>query len=415
MRGLLMAFLVTLFIPRAIALDIGSLSLTPALVVSIFLFPTLIFTGKMKWAFPDTVLVMFFTAAFYSTLRSVEASRAIESFGRGLLLSVVPYLMGRYLGVRPKLFNLFMRRTMTVMAVLGVLTLLESFFRFNIHAVLWNQPYDPHHQQRLGLTRAYGWTSHSIMLGISFAVFVPVMAIAARERIKHLGNYCWLKVGLLLVGVFCSLSTGAWGPAVVALCLVCWDYFAPFKPGTRWLIVFVGGSATWFILEVLSGRPLLRILMMELHLSSPMAWHYRWELYRRIYAVMPGFEWFGHGINTPAAIANSFQWSIDNHYLVVLMQYGRVGLTLWLGLLAAVLIYGWKSVWNGSDTSYRRIARALLIALVAVALTQLSVALFSTAAMLNWLFLGLGVGMAQSLRADEDRAKKARPSPGGRR
>lgn len=398
MRFLLIVFMITLFIPKSIALNLGTVALTPTLAISIILFPVLLSGRRIQFTWPDFVVVAFFLSVFYSSVRSTDLSVSIESIGRMVLVSGVPYLMGRYIGTRPGTFNPFMRRLMTAMAVLAVFLLLESLFRFNIHSALWSEPYSPHPEQRLGLTRAYGWTSHSIMLGVSYAVFVPVMAIAAIERMKSLGKYRWLKLGLLLIGVFCSLSTGAWLPAVIAICLVAWDYLKLFKPGTRWLLLSGGSLFLYFVLEILSGRPLLRILMMDLHLSSSEAWHYRWQLYQRVYSVMPGYEWFGHGLVTPENLAEfGWQWSIDNNYLIVLMQNGRVGLTLWLAIGVSVLFYGWKAVWNAPDTPYHRVARAVMFAVATIGLTQLSVAMFSTGAMLNWMFMGLGVGMAQGL------------------
>lgn len=416
MRLLLMVFLVTLFIPKSVALNLGSVALTPTLASAIILFPALLSGKRIKFAWPDVVVLLFFCSVAISTFRSVDMGTAIESMGRTVLISGVPYLMGRYIGSRPGTFNTFMRRLMTVMAVLAVFIMMESFFRFNIHAKIWGEPYRPFPELRLGLTRAYGWTSHSIMLGVSYAVFVPVMAIAAIERIKSLGNFRWVKLGLLLMGVFCSLSTGAWLPAVIAIGLIFWDYSQIFKPGTRWLLLSGGSLTLYFLLEVLSGRPLLRILMMDLHLSSPDAWYYRWQLYQRVYKVMPGYEWFGHGLVTPANLSeHSWEWSIDNNYLVVLMQNGRIGLTLWLAVAVSVLIFGWKAVWNAPDTPYRRVARAVMFAIATVGLTQLSVAMFSTAAMLNWLFMGLGIGLAQGLsRLPAKRKpspKQQRPSP----
>lgn len=397
LRFLLVLFMITLFVPSSVALQIGSLSVTPALACGIIFFPILLSGGRIKFAWPDAVVVTFFVMTFYSMLLSAPMGEAIESFGRRVLLGIVPYLIGRYIGSRPIVFDRFMRRILTVMAVLAVFLLLESFFRFNIHSFIWAEPYSPHHERRLGLTRAYGWTSHSIMLGVSYAVFIPVMMIAVKERMNRLGSYRWIKLGLLMLGTFCSLSTGAWMPAVLAMGLVVWDYLKWMTPKQRWLLASVGGTSMYFILEVASGRSLLMILMMELHLSSPLAWYYRWMLYERVYSVMPGFEWFGHGIQTPAAFQNTVQWSIDNNYLVILMQYGRVGLTLWFAVMLSVIVYGWRSVWNAPDTPYRRIARAVMFAVVTVGLTQLSVALFSTAAILNWMFMGLAIGMAQGL------------------
>lgn len=410
MRYLLMVFLITLFIPRTVGVAVGPLMITPTLLSAIVLFPILITGGRIKFAWPDAVVVLFFIATLYSTLLSVPMAEGIESFGRRVLIGGVPFMVGRYLGSRPELLNTFLRRMMTILSILAIFLLIESFFRFNIHNAFWGDPYAPHKDMRLGLTRAHGWTTHAIMLGVSYAVFVPVMLVAALERLPQLGKLRWLKLGMLLVGVFTSLSTGAWMPAFLAICLVIWDYLKFFRPGPRWALMFFGSFTTYYVLEILSGRPLLRILMMELHLSDPMAWYYRWQLYERIFAVMPGYEWFGHGLKQPENMVNAWQWSIDNNYLVMLMQYGRVGLTLWIAIAISVLIYGWKSVWNASDTPHRRVARAIMFGVVTVGLTQISVALFSTAEMLNWLFLGLGIGIAQGIaNINANRSGQRRP------
>ncbi|MBX2852838.1 MAG: hypothetical protein KTR15_13970 [Phycisphaeraceae bacterium] len=413
MGYLLVVFMITLFIPKSVALNLGSVALTPTLASALILFPALAFNGRIKYAWPDLFIVFFMVSTLISTLDTAPLAVCIEAFGRRVLTGGVPYLVGRYLGSRPNVFNPFMRRLMAVMAFMAIFLVLESWFRLNIHSVLWSEPYDPHPKPRHGLTRAYGWTSHSIMLGISYGVFVPVMMVAAIERMNQLGGRLrWLKLGLLMLGVFCSLSTGAWLPAIMAVGLVVYDYLKFMTPGNRWLLLSISSSSMYLFLEVLSGRPLLRIMMMKLHLTSEMAWWYRWQLYKRVYALMPGYEWFGHGLKTPAGLG--WQWSIDNNFLVVLMLYGRVGLTLWIAMPVAVLVYGWKSIWNVPDSSYRRVARAVMFAIVAVALTQLSVAMFSTAEMLNYMFMGLGIGLAQGLAAS-GQAKRPRRKPQPRR
>ena len=414
MWGLLLAFIVTLFVPKPVALPIGSINMTPSLAVSIVLFPALLIWGRIRWTWPDLLVAIFYVSKAFSLILTSPLAASIESFGRQLLIGLVPYLVGRYLGSRPAQLKPFLRVTLAAMAVFGIFALLESVFRFNLHSWLWRVPYQPHHEQRFGLTRAHGWTNHAIMLGLSYAVFVPVIAVIAIEKLRGIGQYRFLKLGLMLIGVFCSLSTGAWLPAAVAVGLVCWDYWSFLKPGVRWLLISFGSVSLYFILEVLSGRPLLRILMMELHLSSPQAWYYRWRLYERVYGVMPDHWWFGYGIVTPRAFTNTVQWSIDNNYLVVLMNYGRVGLALWISISVAVVAYGWKSVWRAPDSSYVRLARAVMFGIVTMGLTQLSVALFSTASMLYWLFLGLALGMAQGLASVSDgrvkhRAKKRTP------
>ena len=52
-----------------------------------------------------------------------------------------------------------------------------------------------------------------------------------------------------------------------------------------------------------------------------------------------------------------------------------------------------------------------MFAVVTVMLTQFSVAMFSTGAMLNWLFLGLCVGLAQGLAKQKASKPSPRPHP----
>ena len=149
MRLLLMVFLVTLFIPKSVALNIGSIALTPTLASAIVLFPALLSGKRIKFAWPDAIVLLFFCSVAISTFRSVEVFRAVESMGRAVLIAGVPYLMGRYIGSRPGTFNTFMRRLMTVMAVLAVFLVFESLFRINVHSIFWSEMYDPHPEKRL--------------------------------------------------------------------------------------------------------------------------------------------------------------------------------------------------------------------------------------------------------------------------
>lgn len=415
LRFLLIVFLITLFIPDEISLQIGPIKLTPVLACAIALFPVLVTGQKIRFTWPDVLVLCYYLVTFISLVLNSPLDDVVVAMGRSVLTGGVPYLVGRYLGTRPNQLKQFLKLLVTIMAALAVAVLAESFLRINIHSIFWGVPYDPHPSRRLGLTRAHGWTSHAIMLGLSYAVLVPLMVVVAIERLRGFGRFVWLKVALLCAGVYCSLSTGAWMPVVVAMGLIVWDYASMLKSSQRWLLMGIGAPMMYVFLEIASGRPLLRILMVELHLSSPTAWYYRWMLYDRVYSAMPGKWTFGWGLVTPPQFLNTVKWSIDNNFLVVLMKYGLVGLVVWIALPVAVVLYGWRSVWSAPDMPYVRLARAVMFSTVAVVLTQLSVALFSTASMLNWLFIGLSIGLAQGLAmSSAKKPRKVRKRPGMR-
>jgi len=416
MDAMIIVFIVTLFVPEAIALHIGSVKLTPMFVISILLFPMLFVWGRIRWAWPELVILALFCSFFVSISLSSPLTRAIEAIGRMFLIGAVPYLVGRYVIQDPRRLTRFLSLVIGLTAAFGVLALLESLNRTNIHSILWGIPYAPHPEDRLGMTRAYGWTTHSIMYGLVNAIFLPIVLVAVIEKMRVVGKWTVLKALGLGLGCFLSLSTGAWGPAVLSLLFVAWDYLCKVKPLIRWPVTFSLMIGGYYTLEVLANRPLLRILMMDLHLSSPEAWYYRWTLYRRVYDVMPGHWWLGHGLFVPPGF-RGWGWSIDNNFLVILMQYGRIGLALWIGLFAAVFLYGGKAVWAGLDTPYVRFTRAIMFGVIGITLTQLSVALFSTPHVLYWLMLGLAVGASQNCarEAKQIKARRAARSRKARR
>lgn len=404
---LVYVLILCMFIPETVALmiemegmKIDGLKVTPAFAVSILLFPLLVGMTKLRWVWPDLVALALFGCFFISTLLNGTPERAIEATGRVLLISAVPYLAGRFMIADIARFKRVLRLLITLLAFGGVFALFESVFRLNVHSMVWDFPYLPHKDRRLGLTRAHGWTSHAIMFGIVNAAFVPVILIVLKERLSIIGGLPLIKLGALLLGTFLSLSTGAWGPALLSVLLVVWDYYAPFNRKWLWPATFLLVVGGYCLLEFASNRPLMRILMMNLHISDSGAWHYRWLLYQRVYSAMAGRWWLGHGMEVPAEFAG-WQFSVDNNFLVVLTRYGRIGLIMWIGMSFAVLLYAGRAVWmNPRPTRMVRLARAFSFSLVGIILTQFSVALFSTPESLYWMMMGLIIGATLKCRKE---------------
>lgn len=411
---LLMVLMVCLFIPETVAVFVGPIKLTPAFLVSMLLFPLMLFAVRIKWVWPDIIVVALFFCYFVSTLMSSTVERSIESIGRALLISLVPYFAGRFIVADPGRFKRLLRLLVSLIALMGVFALLESLFRFNIHSSIWPFPYRPHHELRLGLTRAHGWTSHAIMFGLVMATFIPLVAVAYKERIGIVGRVPLIKLFALFLGCFLSLSTGAWGPAALSMMFLAWDYWGPLKHRNRWLLTFVIVVGGYLVLEILSNRPLMRIVMMNFHISSPDAWHYRWRLYERVYEVMPGYWAWGHGLATPDEFVG-FERSIDNNFLLLLLTYGKVGLVMWVSVFVSVLLFAGKAVWMSVPTKSVRITRAMCFSLIGMMLTQFSVALFSTPASLYWLMIGMILGMTLVCRAEQRSLVKRRKQAGSQK
>lgn len=396
LQGLLMLLIVSFFAPSEMFMSLGSVNITPTFAVLMLLFPLLLINGRIKWDWPDFAALGIFLCFFVSMILSAEVFEAIESFGRAILTGYAPYIVGRYVIQNPERTKKFLSIVITVTSVLALFAVLESVYRFNVHARFWGLTYRPHDEQRLGMTRAYGWTAHSIMYGLVNAILLPVVVVCIMEKAKFAGRMLWFKLFALLLGCFLSLSTGAWAPALLSVMFVGWDYLFKVKPAVRWLIAYGGFPLTYGVLELASGRPLMRIIMMNFHLSNPTAWHYRWRLYERVFAEMPGHWLFGHGLVTPRSFQRGYTRSIDNHYLYLLLQYGIVGMSAWILVVLLMIGYGARAVWGGLDTPYVRFVRALMFGVIGVLVTQLSVALFSLPETLYWILIGMYVGGVQN-------------------
>ena len=399
-ESMLAVLVLCLFIPETVAIFVGSVKLTPVLIVSILLLPMMLISVRIRLVWPDFLVVALFGCYFVSTLYSSTLERSLESVGRIVLLSIVPYFAGRFMALDFNRLKRVLRLLILLTAITALLSVFESFFRFNIHSKIWDFPYRPHHEMRVGLTRAHGWTSHAIMFGLVNASFVPIIAVALKEKLNVAGRLPLLKLFAVSLGCFLSLSTGAWGPAALAMVFLVWDYYSPVRHRHRWLLTFVVLIGGYIVLELLSNRPLMRIIMMNFHISSPTAWHYRWRLYERVYSVMPGHWWWGHGLDTPDEFVG-FERSIDNNFLLLLLTYGRIGLIMWISVFVSVLVFSGKAVWASTPTKYIRLTRAICFSLIGIMLTQFSVALFSTPVSLYWLMLGLILGMTLVCRSEQ--------------
>ena len=396
LRNLIVLFVLTWFIPRPIYFFVGSLEITPQRIVGIILFLDILFRRRIKWSWVDIVALGSFLTIFICTMMSVGSGRAIESTGRSMLDLLAPYLIGRSIAEHPAMLRWMVRFILYCLALLAPLLALESFSRFNIHCLLWDVPYTPHPVVRLGVTRAQGWTSHAIMLGLTYAAFAAPAATFALEGTKQ-SLKKWLVFGLILSGVFFSISTGAWCTAFVALALLFWDRCGPGSRKARWQIGAMCAVGGYLALEVLANAPLGLALMYHIRFLSQ-GWLYRWQLWERVTSVMPGHWLLGYGEALPEEFTGGSGWSVDNHYLVLLLTQGWFGLGMWLIFNGVVICRNIKHAWLKMDDAYTRVLRSFGFSVIGFLASGLTVAFFSTAAVMLFLSMGIAATCASGLR-----------------
>ncbi|MEE9403261.1 MAG: O-antigen ligase family protein [Algisphaera sp.] len=394
-----------MFIPPEVQFLVGSFEITPLRGFSIFLCVFLLLNKAIRWAWPDTLMFITFILGLvsFSSGQLSHVGPALEAQGRSFVDLGTAWLVGRYLAEGFHRLRAALTLLVTTMSVFAPLLLLECLFQFNLHEAFWGA-FAPvqglYDEQRLGIYRAMGWTSHPIMLGIAYTMVLPIALYAALYDRQFLGPAPGLKALLIAMGIFLSLSSGAWTAGLIVVALVLWERYFPRPMNFKWGLIFIGGPLLYYSADLLSGRPLMRILMMKMHISSPTAWFYRWQLRERVLDEMPGHWWWGHGLDLPAAFTGPFGWSIDNNYLSVMFYAGIVGLAGWIALQLAAVFCGWRDVWLRDHGRGPLLARHLGFGVVALMLAQYSVALFSTGNLLLWLMLGMTTGVALTLNPE---------------
>jgi len=386
LRNLVAIYAITWFIPYHVNFFVGSLTITPQKVVGIILFFYLVGGNRIRWCWIDLVALGPFVTNFVCTSLSSGTGRAVESTGRMMLDLWISFLIGRYIAQNPSIMIWFVRFVIRCLAVLSPFLAIESIFRFNIHCAVWNVPYAPMTEMRFGLTRAYGWTLHPIMLGISYGAFAaPALALAI-ERGKEAFRRR-LYFFLILVGVLFSLSTGGWCVAFIAIMFLLWDRLGPGRRKQRWLTAAVCVIGFYLAVVLFADNPPMMVALYHINFLSS-GWLYRWQLWDRVYAVMPGHWMLGYGEAIPAEFRGPVGWSVDNHYLLLLLTQGWFGLATWLAYASAALWRSIRTYWLRGKGVYFDTQRGLGFTIVGFLAAGLTVGIMDTAAVMFYFIAG---------------------------
>lgn len=394
------ALTIAWFIPSEVYLLLGTIELPPRRVVGIFAFVVFLARRRYRFTQLDLLAASTFAAYIFSTAINAGIMTGLEAGGRYSIDYGSVYLAGRCIGAAgPQSVNKFLSRLAVSMAFFALALPIESWTRTNFFHMIWQVEYNPFPEFRWGLQRAHGWAQHPIMLGLSYACIFPWVLNRFLDQPKSPHNALVLLA--VTVGVFCSLSAGAYGMVAVTLLLMAWDRVAPLAPKIRWVGFWSMLGAMLAVAKLVTDTPLLMIIMYRARFLSN-GYAYRFQLYERIYAVMPGHWLFGYGPNFPPAFSGPYASSIDNHYLVLMLYSGYLGHTLWL-------LFNWAMVWKFTQTVFfqpdspiTREYRVFGITLLGIMFAAVSVFLFSFGAFMVWLFIGLTVGICQFCRRELD-------------
>lgn len=366
--GVALWFLVVCFVPTWVEADVGVL-IPPTTLVGGVLLASMALLLPSRVTVADWLVGFFFVACLVPVLVGASSLAAVFAV---ILKWLIPFLVGRLLPLRVPTDWIY-RCAGVFFTGVSVLAILESLLRWNpfVTVVANNVDYRTWSplQQRGSLLRVEGAFGHSIALGTSIALVLPlVLGSSLRTRTKV------VMVAAMLSAVVLTLSRIGIVCSVLALVL---------------FVVFSRGGLTARARAVLSGVLVVGVLAATPSLLSifdragpepSLSAVYRSQLTELVpYVSVLGVAPNQHRTATGEVFFGSFR-SIDNALILLGLTYGFVALAFALLLLTCAVV-----------AVVARAATPPVLAMAAQVPAVASVALITQYEMLFWFVGGLAL------------------------
>lgn len=253
---------------------------------------------------------------------------------------------------------------------------------------------------RGGSLRASATTGQAIALGyiISVAIgFYLFLRQSVRSRLQRL-----LGALLLAAGLFAPLSRGPWIGAAAMIAVFTATGRSAVK---RLMLLALTGVLALPLLTILPGGQKVLDLLPLIGTVEIENITYRQRLIDNAMIVIQRNPWLGSFDyrNTPemrSMIQGQGIIDIVNTYVGIALAMGLIGLTLFVGFFATILLGIRKAMhaFPNKDDEARRLGRALFATLAGILVIILTVSSISVIPVVYWSVAGLGVAYAQMVR-----------------
>ncbi|MFO0875785.1 MAG: O-antigen ligase family protein [Gemmataceae bacterium] len=323
---------------------------------------------------------------------------------------MLPYLMGRLFLADARDVDRVVPIIARLLLILSLLAIFESVSKVNPVNRILGKTYGLLEQgegYRMGLKRAQGTLDHPIFFGMMLVMIFPWAVEAWRRGRRGLGPKWWRWLPLFTGGaLFCTVSRG---PQIAGI----FTFLATiFFRRPAWRLPLLGGVLLLGGLAYVNKALLLEIsahMSGEAHMEQRIitiddeeveysGTNHRVLLFKVYREAIARTGWFGYGYslrNVPIDPEQADRFgSIDNHYLLFLLQHGWSAILAFLSLGICSVIYLMRAGWR-PDLPQAGIAGSLSGAMAAVLVLLMSV-WFSPDFGGVWLF---NAGLASALHA----------------
>ncbi len=384
-------FLITLLLP--ISFNLGSLRLMPARAFLMLAFLPLmmaLLSGKAgRLIATDYFFAVFL---FWGTVSIAvnNPNRVVEQMGSFGIELLGGYMLGRVAIRTPEAFIALIKAVAIVIivtlpfalyeAMTGTPILLEVLRSAGLNALK-----DMQMEPRMGLDRAQVMMVHPIHYGLFCASAFGLVLVGLKGSMGNTKRF--LLAGLVFLGVFLSLSSGALLSVILQIGLLMWAVAFDWSKN-RWIILVSILAALYVAIDLASNRTPIRVFMSYATFSAHNAF------WRGII-----FEWgmvnvwrspiFGIGLNNWVRPHFMSSASVDNFWLVMAMRHGIPGFIL---IATGFFLIIWE-VGRAKFKEYSTVwwlRRAWVFAFCGTAFSLATVHIWSV--ILSFVFFLLGAG-----------------------
>jgi O-antigen ligase len=290
--------------------------------------------------------------------------------------------------------------------VLGIIAIFESLKHWILYNSLGNALGTgdgmSNYLGRSGEIRAIATLGHPIILGYFMSIALGFYLFLSNS----IQNVTIKRLSFLIItlGLLAPLSRGPWVGAVVLI--VIYILQGPMvlkKLGALFLAFFI----TFSILAALPGGQRFINLIPFMGEAQNSNIEYRERLFKNSIIVIKKNPFFGSSnyLKTPEMqemIQGEGIIDIVNSYLRITLETGYVGLTLFIGIFATVIISVRKNMKLIQDKKNQLyiLGRCLIAVLLSIMTTIATTSSIATVPIIYWSILGIGVAYAQIIKQD---------------
>ncbi|OHB61003.1 MAG: hypothetical protein A2167_01155 [Planctomycetes bacterium RBG_13_46_10] len=237
---------------------------------------------------------------------------------------------------------------------------------------------------RWGFSRATGPFSHSILFGLCFTMFLPLIWVLRRER-DQWGKLAYPFSAITVIGALSSMSSGPWVTAMaVGFLLMMERYKHWVKQGLVVLAVLC------VLAEFASNRPLYHVIISH---ANPVGGA-GWQRAKLIDCAIEDFgKWWlkGYGGQDPGwgRRTGMGHTDLNNEFIMAGVEYGILGLAALLAVYTAAVKATIRSHKLFASPQLKSWAWSIGVSIIATAIASFGVSFFGNTKMIFYLIIGI--------------------------